>query len=145
MRAGRSVGSLERRMVSEGMDPLARDRTRTEQRAVRRYEKREAGKGDAGVEKGQSSVYIFKAKQLNGHLGRALLTGSVYSRPQSAAPCRLPVNLSQHCYCPNAATGKEKERRRAVAPRRTEIDTPPRSVVTNAIKHLTTSCTERNL
>lgn len=97
------------------------------------------------MEKGQSSVYIFKAKQLNGHLGRALLTGSVYSRSQSAAPCRLPVNLSQHCYCPDAATGKKKERRRAAAPRRTETDTPPRSVVTNAIKHLTTSCTERNL
>lgn len=37
------------------------------------------------MEKGQSSVYIFKAKQLTGHLGRALLTGSVYSRSQSAA------------------------------------------------------------
>lgn len=43
MRAGRSVGSLERRMVSEGMDPLARDRTReqsNEQLGGTRREKR---------------------------------------------------------------------------------------------------------
>ena len=126
-----------------GDGPLACDRTRKERGAVRRREE-ETGRGDTGVEKGQS-VYIFKAKQLTGHLGRTLLTGSVYSHSQSAALCRLPVNLSQHCYCPNAAPEKEKERRRAAALRRTEIDTPPRSLVTNAIKHLTTSCTERNL
>lgn len=96
------------------------------------------------MEKGQS-VYIFKAKQLTGHLGRTLLTGSVYSHSQSVALCRLPVNLSQHYYCPNAALEKEKERGRAAAPHRIETDTPLRSLVTNAIKHLTTSCTERNL
>lgn len=86
MRAGRSVLARS----SEGWCPrgwTARARSNANGAMCERREAGGEGEDDARVEKGQSSVYIFKAKQLTGHLGRTLLTRSVYSRSQSAAPC----------------------------------------------------------